>query len=109
MKDKTKLLLKFYMKLLFKPRQGGKTTELIKISAKENIYIVCSDRSRVSYIMELARVLKLSIPFPMTFDEVKRKQYLARGIKKILIDDADEFLQSSIPDLEIETITITKH
>lgn len=54
------------MKIISKERRSGKTTELIKISNKEWIYIVCADRNRVENIMALARKMNLDIPYPIT-------------------------------------------
>jgi len=94
------------MKVISRPRGMGKTTELIKMSAKENQYIVCSTYNDCTRVFRQAQSLGLDIPFPITFDEFIRREYYGKGIKGFLIDNADLLLQhmSSVP---IEAVTIT--
>ena len=96
------------MKIIYKPRNSGKTTELIKIAAKGFYYIVCANYKVVQRIANQARDMKLDIPFPVTFDEFIRREYYARGVNGFVIDEADRLLQymSSVP---VDAITLTNY
>jgi len=83
------------MKLLVGERRSGKTTELVKKSHKDWTYIVCLNRQRVEVIEEVARKLKLDIPYPITVHELPTQQH-CHWIKKVLVDDMDEILESLI-------------
>lgn len=67
-------------------RQTGKTIKLIKLFVKTGDYIVILDMNTCQQMFELARKMKLTIPYPITFDEFLNKKYYAKGIKGFLID-----------------------
>lgn len=67
----------------------GKTTELIKMASEEQLYIVCLNRHRVKHIANMAREMKLDIPFPVTVDELPLKSPF---IKEVLVDDLEDVL-----------------
>ena len=94
------------MKIIIGARQSGKTTELIKQSASEDLYIVCMNRCCVDHIMMIARHLNLQIPMPITFEDFLHKRYYGRGIKGFLIDDLDMLLyhMSMVP---IKTVSMS--
>ena len=96
------------MDIIYKGRGKGKTTELIKMSAEKNLYILVADRNRQREVFNLARDLNLNIPFPITVEDYFRSDKL-RGsfINTILIDDADYILQQIFNTVVIDTITIT--
>lgn len=92
------------MDLILKPRQAGKTTELIKMSNKEWLYIICCNKQRVEHISKMAQNMGLDIPYPISLGELPlRSPY----IKKVLIDDADDVLTYLIGK-EIKAISITE-
>lgn len=74
-------------------RACGKTTELIKQSSKEHLYIVCADRNRLNVITQMAREMKLDIPFPITVDELPLR---SPHIKEVLVDDVEAVLYQLI-------------
>lgn len=96
------------MNIIYNGRRKGKTTELIKMSAEKNLYILVVNRNRQREVFELARDLNLNIPFPITVEEYFTSGKL-RGsfINTILIDDADDILQQIFNTVVIDTITIT--
>lgn len=96
------------MNIIYKSKGKGKTTELIKMSAEKNLYILVADRNRQREVFNLSRDLNLNIPFPITVEEYFRSGKL-RGsfISTILIDDADDVLQQIFNTVVIDTITIT--
>lgn len=93
------------MKVIQTGRQGGKTTQIIKIAAKSGGYIVCANHNEAVRIARQAQELKLSIPFPITFDEFKDRAFYPRGVKKFHIDNADWLLQYFAGSVPIETIS----
>ena len=42
------------MKVIARPRQGGKTTELVKLAAEEFLYVVCPDRHQARHVQHMA-------------------------------------------------------
>jgi hypothetical protein len=93
-------------------KQGaGKTTELIRMSAKLSgpngvgpVYIVCLDLDRVDYVMGIARHLGLNIPQPITAREFIRAEYYSQGrhgIAGFLVDDVEAILQQLSPHVKV--------
>ncbi len=87
------------MKVIARPRQGGKTTDLIKLAAEEFLYVVCPDRQQVRYVQRVAQDMGLDIPFPMTWGEFLRCDYRSKGVKGFVIDNLDLCIQqmTSVP------------
>lgn len=56
------------MNIIYRPRQHGKTTELIKISAAKQIYIVTFNRQNADRIYDQARQMGYNIPYPISID-----------------------------------------
>lgn len=81
------------MKKIIAKRGGGKTTELIKISAENGYYIVCHQKQECQRISKQAERMGLKIPFPITFSEFVDKDYHSPGIKGFLIDNADMLIE----------------
>ncbi len=93
------------MRLICRGRAGGKTIEAIKCSAKIGAHIICFNDNERKRIVEMAREIDLDIPRPITFEEFKSRAYCGKEVRRFVIDNVDEFLQSftSIP---IEAITL---
>ena len=96
------------MKKIFKPRGKGKTTELIKLSAKTNTYILVANKKRQKEVARLAESMGMIIPYPVTLEDYMRTQFRGSFIKHILIDDADDILQNIFNTVVIDAITITE-
>ncbi len=94
------------MKTHIIPRGKGKTTELIKKSAKSGDYIVCHRLDEANRIQMEAQEMGLKIPLPITYDEFFKKRYYEKGISGFLIDNADMFLQS-LSNVPINSITVS--
>lgn len=96
------------MNIIYKGRGKGKTTELIKMSAEKNLYILVADRNRQREVFNLARDLNMNILFPITIEEYFKSNKLKNSfVNTILIDDADDILQQIFNTVVIDTITIT--
>lgn len=101
------------MKLLYKHRQTGRTTELIQRCAKaekngEVSYIVCHTQNEAYRIAERAKQMNLIIGFPITFDEFLNHSYAGQNIDNFFIDNADMLLQRMAYGIKIHTISVTK-
>ena len=97
------------MNWIIKERGTGKTTELIKKSSETGYYIIVATRQNARNVFELARSMKIDIPFPITIDEYFRGDKM-RGsyVKNVLIDDVDEILKTIFNTVIIDTCTLTK-
>lgn len=101
------------MKIINKPRQSGKTTELIKLASKGRYkLIVVRDRKTVDQvwrrILELKELKEIenTPPQPITYQEFLDTRYAGQNIESFLIDDADYFLQY-LTSVKVEAITLT--
>lgn len=95
---------------IFKPRQRGKTTDLIKLSEATGHYILVADRKRANCVFQMAEKMGCHILNPVTVYDYFRTHGF-RGsyscIKDILIDDADAVLRMVFDKVNIEAITMT--
>jgi len=99
-----------YMKVICGKRGDGKTTELIKLAAKDYLYIVCIDHDEAFRVSEQAQAMGLEIPFPLTFNEFVNRKFHSKGIKGFLVDNADlliSFMASGVP-VKAVSISIAK-
>jgi len=95
------------MEKIIKPRQTGKTTDLIEISEKTGSYILTADRNRAECVFRLAREQKRNIPYPVTLWEYQQSGFKGSFINHILIDDADAVLQELFKAVQVEALTMT--
>lgn len=95
------------MEILLQPRRSWKATHLVRMSAATWKYILTTDRRRADNIMNIAKSLWLSIPFPIVPSELPKGQWSSIARDGIYIDDADEVLQQMIK-VPIDTITFNK-
>lgn len=95
------------MKIIYKPRRTGKTTDLIKLSHESGGYIVCFNQIEAERVFRIAIGMNCNIPFPISFDEFITKQYHGSGIKEFYIDNIDMCIQEVSP-VPVQTITISK-
>ena len=98
------------MKLIYKGRGEGKTTELIKLSVETNTYILVKDQQRQGEVAGLAYNLGYDMLFPVTLSE-HFNAGKSRGMinRRFLIDDADDILQYLIgSDIPILACSWTK-
>lgn len=93
------------MKIICKDRQGGKTTEIIKIAAEGFFYIVCIDHREALRVAEQAKNMKLDIPFPITFDDFIKGKYYRPGIKGFVVDNADILIQQIARGVSVEAVS----
>jgi len=69
------------MKVIYKPRQSGKTLEAIKMSAETGSRIVCHSKEECNRVFYMAQEMGINIPFPMNIDE-----FIGFGFKNSVFD-----------------------
>lgn len=84
------------MIIQYSGRQTGKTTQLIKYAHENDLYIICANEKRVDDILEKAQKMGLYIRHPITVHEIQRGGICGRWIKRILVDELEDVLQSFI-------------
>ena len=96
------------MKLIITPAGGGRSTELIKRSAETGTYIVVSTHSRALVLADMAREMGLSIPFPITWNEVYKMQRNSdfSRLKSVYVDDIDDLLNTIFSGVRVELATM---
>ena len=75
------------------PRQNGKTTELIRLSAARDEYIIVPTLDMAQIVARQARDMGLRIPYPVAFCELPCR---SRFIGEVLVDEAQTILQRVI-------------
>lgn len=94
-------------KLIFGDRQSGKTTELIKESARTGAYIVVSCKSEARDVFRLAKKLGLNMPYPLTVSEMIYESPSSYVFQKgILIDNLERILCYLFDYITIHAATI---
>ena len=94
------------MEIIIKPRQAGKTHELIKRADNHNGYIVCFGIHEAHRIADMAKSMECKINLPITYKEFTAREYYGKGVKKFFIDNVEMFLES-LTTVPIEAITLT--
>ena len=88
-------------------RRSGKTTELIKESARTGAYIVVSCKNEARNVFRLSKELGLNIPYPLTVNEMiyeSPSSYIFQ--KGILIDNLERILCCLFNYITIHTATV---
>ena len=87
-------------------RGSGKTTALIKLSSKYQLYILVLNRVRQKQLSQQAHDLGYKIPYPITLDDYLRDKLRGSYIREILIDDVDDILKYIFSTVEIITVSL---
>lgn len=94
-------------KLILGDRQSGKTTELIKESARTGAYIVVSCKNEARNVFMSAKELGLNIPFPLTVADVMSESPSSYIFQKgILIDDLERVISHLLRYITIHAATV---
>lgn len=85
--------------IVIKPRQSGKTHDLIVKAAEDNLYIICANHQSVQNVADMAKKMGVKIAYPLTMAEFIERRYHGNGMKGFLVDDIDRCLNqiSTIP------------
>lgn len=95
------------MRVVALPRQGGKTTQMIRLAAAENLYIVCISRQEAMRVAREARRFGLNMPFPITWDDFARRLYFGKGINGFLFDNLDMLIQRMAAPVPVVAVSLT--
>lgn len=87
-------------------RGKGKTTYLVHRSHVTQYPVVCADYAGVGVVKDIAERIGVSIPEPMTVQELLKNGSLLTS-KKVLIDEAPMVLQRLL-GVNIDTITLSE-
>jgi hypothetical protein len=94
------------MKVIHKPRQTGKTTELIEIASQEGGYIVCHNREEAYKILKTAEEIGKQIPFPITYDEYLNGSFCGKNIEAFYIDNVELLLSMIARGVPVNAISV---
>lgn len=100
-------------KVIYGPRQSGKTSKLINLCKMHNdtygsnhTVIMAKNRLDAFRIADMAHEIGYSnMPFPVTYDEIKDTP--PTHYKEILIDDMDVFVQNILRTWKLAGYTIS--
>lgn len=97
--------------LIVGSRCSGKTSELIKRSASEGVYILTGTKKQARCIFNQAKAMGYDIPFPVTWGEFQRCKFQGSMIQKdgLLIDEAGWLLSYILNGIPIRGVTWTKY
>ncbi len=88
------------------PRQGGKTTEMIRLAAEEWLYIVAITEEEGHRLYRKAIEAHINIPYPITWDDFVNRRYYSKGVNGFLIDNLDMCVQS-MTTVPVRAVTLT--
>lgn len=96
------------MKKIIKKPCGGKTTELIKISAETGNVIISPTSMMAENTFRMAKDIGLDIPHPIDICSfLSNKSICSYDFKKVLVDNADVCIQQLFGNkTEIDVITM---
>lgn len=89
------------MNIYIAGRQFGKTTMLIKESARTGATIAVANYQMVNYVIGMAKRMGLKIPQPVTYAEIFRN-YRENKTKRYLVDE----LQMMLSQLNVDVATL---
>ena len=99
------------MNIYISGRQFGKTTMLIKESARTGATIAVATYQMVKYVQGMAALMDLKIPEPVTYPEVF-KTYRENKTKRYLVDEIQMMLSQlnvDIATVDLEPIQYLNH
>ena len=90
--------------IICRPRQSGRTTELIKRCAElNNAVIVCPTRTQADYVFKMSVDMNVKINYPTSFNDFCTR---GCGYDTILIDNLDLCLQMIARRTRIDTVVL---
>lgn len=96
------------MQIIASARRTGKTSQLIRMAAGRNGYIVVHNTAAVRDVMDLARQMEAVINIPLTLHELERDGRgagFARGTP-LFFDNVELMLQAMAPRFDVQAMTI---
>ena len=97
------------MKIIYRKRQTGRTSELIEECAKYNYAIIVAPTlKRAQIIFNQALKMGKQIPMPISFREFVERRYCGRFINAFLFDDLDDSLTKMAAGIPVTTVIFQK-
>lgn len=101
------------MDIISSSRHSGKTKALIDRAAKDFLCIVCLDPQEATRITEIAKIMGLDIPLPLSFGEFVAGDFPGRGLKGhgirgFVIDNADLLIHRLAREVPVEALSFTE-
>lgn len=94
------------MDILRAPRQSGKTTNLILMSAREQLRIIVPNARMAECVARRAKELRLKIPEPMSITRYLHTPGVADTQERVLVDELDMCLFALGMNVELATTTV---
>ena len=99
------------MKILYQERATGKTSQAIWESHDNNYVIVCNNEMQVGYIKEKAIKMGLTIPNPISLNQlINTDSIRGRKIDGLIFDDAEfalQYIVNKMSGLDTKMITMS--
>ena len=97
--------------LILGSRNSGKTTELLRRSARDGMYILTGTKRQARCIFDQARDMGYDIPYPVTWAEFQNGHFSGSVIQKdgLLIDEAGWLLSYIFKGIPINAVTWTNY
>jgi hypothetical protein len=96
------------VKVIYKERRTGKTTELIDMASQNGGYIICHSRDEAYRISKEAEKNGKQILFPLTYEEYLNGSFCGKNIKAFYIDNVDFLLSKIAKGVQVMAFTINK-
>jgi hypothetical protein len=95
------------MQTIVRPRQAGKSEDILRLAEQHFAYIVCPTYEDVQRLWQRAVDTGYDIPQPITWAEFIGRHYNGHGgVKSFVIDDLDRCVQS-MSHIEIKGVSLT--
>lgn len=95
------------MNLVIGGRRAGKTTKLIKMAHHYDACILVINKAEAERVSVQAEEMDKPIRYPVTFSEFFSGRMRGSSVRKILIDNAEQFIEHACFGLDIEAISLT--
>ena len=94
------------MDIIHRPRQAGKTTEIIKRAAEEFLYIIVVNRHEADRVFAQAKDMGLDIPFPVTIQELMGSKATGIKVNGVAIDNAELILRHIVESWTLSPVKV---
>jgi len=94
--------------MIIRPRQSGKTTDIIKMAVKDDAHIAVHNHEAIRDLINFAHELGYDILKPVTYHDLLHKEtFMGVKNKKVIIDNLEWFARSVVRGSNAEIIAIT--
>ena len=97
------------MEIIYGGRGQGKTVTLIKMSSERNIPILVTTETECKRILKQAEKLNVTIPTPITWNDIISGNIKPRHINSCVIDETEYFLDYILGGIKVEAFTLRSY